>query len=76
MEHTGVREMYCNVWQCTNVDDAIKQAAERMSLYPLKPKQLEAIRVFISGKDTFVALPLGMANLPFMQFFHLHSIVC
>ena len=30
-----------------------------MSLYPLKPKQLEAIQAFMSGKDTFVSLPTG-----------------
>ena len=41
------------------VNDAIKQAAEKMSLYPLKPKQFEAIRTFMSGKDTFVSLPTG-----------------
>ena len=41
------------------VNDAIKQAAEKMSLYPLKPKQFEAIMTFMSGKDTFVSLPTG-----------------
>ena len=45
----------------TNVinNDAIKEAAKKMSLYPLKPKQLEAIQAFMSGKDTFVSLPTG-----------------
>ena len=41
------------------VNDSIKQAAQKMSLYPLKLKQLEAIKAFISGKDTFVSLPTG-----------------
>ena len=31
-------------------NDAIKEAARKMSLYPLKPKQLEAIQAFMSGK--------------------------
>ena len=30
-----------------------------MSLYPLKPKQLEAIQTFMSAKDTYVSLPTG-----------------
>ena len=28
-------------------------------LHQLKPKQLEAIRTLMSGRDTFVALPTG-----------------
>ena len=45
----------------TNVknNDAIIEAAKKMSLYPLKPKQLKAIQAFMSGKDTFVSLPTG-----------------
>ena len=30
-----------------------------MDLHPLKPKQIEAIKSFESGKDTFVSLPTG-----------------
>ena len=41
------------------IDDAIKQASKKMSLHPFKPKQLEAIRTFMSGNDTFVSLPTG-----------------
>ena len=41
------------------INDAIKQASQRMSFYPMKPKQLEAIRAFMSGNDTFVSLPTG-----------------
>ena len=39
------------------IDDAIKQASETMLLYQLKPKQLEAVRTFMSERDTFVFLP-------------------
>ena len=40
-------------------NDAIKEAAKKMSFHPLKSKQLEAIQAFMSGKDTFVSLPTG-----------------
>ena len=30
-----------------------------MDIQGLKPKQLEAVESFVSGKDTFVALPTG-----------------
>lgn len=38
---------------------AIVEICRRMELNPLKPKQLEALSTFMSGKDTFVALPTG-----------------
>ena len=38
---------------------AVVEVCRRMQLNPLKPKQLEALSTFISGKDTFVALPTG-----------------
>ena len=38
---------------------AVAEACCRMELNPLKPKQLEALNAFMSGKDTFVALPTG-----------------
>jgi len=41
------------------VVEAIASAVLTMGLMPLKHKQLEAVRSFISGKDTFVALPTG-----------------
>jgi len=41
------------------ISDAIKQASELLLGYPLKPKQLEAVFTFMSGKDTFVCLPTG-----------------
>ena len=41
------------------IDEAITKASEAMLLNPLKPKQLEAIRTFMSGRDTFVSLPTG-----------------
>jgi len=48
---------------CTTVssrtDDAIMRASREMSFYPLLPEQLEAVRCFMSGRDTFVSLPTG-----------------
>jgi len=41
----------------TEFNVAVAEVCRRMELRPLKPKQLEALRAFISGKDTFVALP-------------------
>ena len=38
---------------------ALSEAVKRMDLNPLKPKQVESIQSFASGKDTFVALPTG-----------------
>ena len=40
-------------------DVVVGEVCHRMGLNPLKPKQLEALNVYISGKDTFVALPTG-----------------
>jgi len=40
-------------------DVAIQEVIQKMNLKPLKEKQTEAIQAFISGKDTFVALPTG-----------------
>ena len=37
----------------------LSEAAKIMDLNPLKPKQVESIQSFASGKDTFVALPTG-----------------
>ena len=41
-----------------NVEEAITRSAEEIGL-SLKPKQLEAIQKFCSGKDVFVSLPTG-----------------
>ena len=38
---------------------ALKKVMERMDLQELKPKQIESIETFVSGKDTFVSLPTG-----------------
>ena len=38
---------------------ALSEAAKIMDLNLLKPKQVESIQSFASGKDTFVALPTG-----------------
>ena len=37
----------------------IHDVAEQMGIQSLKPKQLEAISAFLSGKDVFVSLPTG-----------------
>ena len=38
---------------------ALSEAAKILDLNPLKPKQVESIQSYASGKDTFVALPTG-----------------
>ena len=38
---------------------AIEEVTRHMDLRSLKPKQLEAVKSFVSGQDTFVALPTG-----------------
>jgi len=38
---------------------AVAEVCRRMDLRQLRPKQLEALSTFVSGKDTFVALPTG-----------------
>jgi len=38
---------------------AVSEVCRRMELRPLKPKQMEALSTFLSGRDTFVALPTG-----------------
>ena len=42
-----------------SINEAITWALEAMPLNPLKPKQLEAVHTFMSGRDTFVSLPTG-----------------
>ena len=41
------------------LSSAIDQASRCMGIQELKPKQLAAVESFVSGKDTFVALPTG-----------------
>ena len=38
---------------------ALNQVARQISVQGFKPKQLEAVESFMSGKDTFVSLPTG-----------------
>ena len=47
--------------QSTTMDlsSALDQASRRMGIQGLRPKQLEAIEAFVSGKDTFISLPTG-----------------
>jgi len=42
-----------------NLPSALNLASQRMGIERLKPKQLEAVEAFVSGKDTFVSLPTG-----------------
>ena len=42
-----------------NFNVSVSEVCRWMGLNPLKPKQLEAICKFVSGKDAFVALPTG-----------------
>ena len=38
---------------------ALKRAMECMGISDMKPKQIDAIKNFVSGRDTFVTLPTG-----------------
>jgi len=38
---------------------ALDQVTRQIGIQGLKPKQLEAVESFVSGKDTFVSLPTG-----------------
>ena len=38
---------------------ALKRAMECMGISDMKPKQIDAIKSFVSGRDTFVTLPTG-----------------
>ena len=38
---------------------AVEESVQEAGYSPLKVKQKEAIEAFVSGKDTFVALPTG-----------------
>ena len=40
-------------------EGAVDHVVQIMKLRPLKQKQLDALRAFVSGRDTFVALPTG-----------------
>jgi len=41
-------------------EDAVLQVIHSMGLRPLKTKQLESLHAFVSGHDTFVALPTAL----------------
>ena len=42
-----------------SVISSLNSAAHCMGIKELKPKQVEAVTTFVSGKDTFVSLPTG-----------------
>ena len=50
-------------------EGTVQQVVRYMNLRPLKPKQVEALCRFVSGRDTFVALQLEMENQLFLLFF-------
>ena len=41
------------------IQQALDEIVREMGFTKLKPKQLEAIAVVVSGNDTFVSLPTG-----------------
>ena len=53
----------CAVFQLKRVSmefhKAIEELTRSIDLRQLKPIQLEAVESFVSGQDTFVALPTG-----------------
>ena len=42
-----------------DLPSTLNLASQCMGIERLKPKQLEAVEVFVSGKDMFVSLPTG-----------------
>ena len=48
---------------------AVEESVREAGYSPLKVKQQEALEAFVSGKDTFVALPTGYGKsvLPHMR---------
>ena len=42
-----------------DLPSALNHASQHMGIQGLKPKQLETIEAFVSGKDMFVSLPTG-----------------
>jgi len=44
---------------CSSTVHAVEEPSREAGYAPLKVKQLEAIEVFVSSKDTCVALPTG-----------------
>lgn len=41
------------------LERAISEAAEELGFQQLKPKQSEAVKAFVEGRDVFVSLPTG-----------------
>ena len=41
---------------------ALKKAMECMGISDMKPKQIDDIKSFVSGRDTFITLPTGYDN--------------
>ena len=59
-DFTISRESYmASRFKVEEVTAAVSLAASKLGYSHLKPKQLEAVREFVSGKDVFVSLPTG-----------------
>ena len=48
-----------NEHQASVSESVIQDVAQQIGISRLKPKQMEAILAFLSGKDVFVTLPTG-----------------
>ena len=46
-------------WHHMEFEQALDEATRELGLQCLKPKQREAIELFVSGKDVMVILPTG-----------------
>ena len=46
------------------IDVALSQAAFALGYSQLRPKQVEAVQHFLSGRDVFVSLPTGSGKPP------------
>ena len=55
---------------------ALNNAAQYMGIEELKPKQVEAIATFVSGKDTLVSLPTEYGSLLSLQYCLYCLILC
>ena len=63
MTRAGLTELMNQSEANAGVSESIVQdVAQQMGIASLKLKQMEAILVFLSGKDIFVTLPTGYSN--------------
>ena len=50
---------YARLSLSVKLSEILAETIKELGLSSLKPKQEEAIRAFVSGKDVFVSLPTG-----------------